>query len=123
MLKVQSLIQANPHQIIPLGFLPTEDLSLLYNLATVYIQPSLAEGFGLPVLEAMACGCPVLIGPADSLSEIAGPAAGEFNQTNLKLYWQSANLRLKMSQLGLTQAAKFSWEKTAKETIKVYESI
>ena len=123
LLKVQSLIQANPHQIIPLGFLPTEDLSLLYNLATVYVQPSLAEGFGLPVLEAMACGCPVLIGLADSLSEITGPAAGEFNETNLKLYWQSVALRLKMSQLGLTQAAKFSWEKTAKETIKVYESI
>ena len=123
LIKVQSLIQANPNQIIPLGFLPTQDLVMLYNLATVYVQPSLAEGFGLPVLEAMACGCPVLIGPADSLSEIAGPAAGEFNENNLKLYWQSPSLRLKMSKLGLAQAAKFSWEKTARETIKVYESI
>ena len=123
LIKVQSLIKANPNKIIPLGFLPTQDLVMLYNLTTVYVQPSLAEGFGLPVLEAMACGCPVLIGPADSLSEIAGPAAGEFNQTNLKLYWQSANLRLKMSKQGLIQAAKFSWAQTAKETIKVYESI
>ncbi|MDZ7586225.1 MAG: glycosyltransferase family 1 protein [Patescibacteria group bacterium] len=123
LVKVQSLIQANPNKIFPLGFVPTQDLVRLYNLATVYVQPSLAEGFGLPVLEAMACGCPVLIGPADSLSEIAGPAAGEFNENNLKLYWQSPALRLKMSQLGLIQAAKFSWEKTAEETIKVYESI
>ena len=123
LIKVQALIKANPAKIFPLGFVATEDLVMLYNLATVYVQPSLAEGFGLPVLEAMACGCPVLIGPADSLSEIAGPAAGEFNQTNLKLYWQSPALRLKMSQLGLIQAAKFSWQKTAEETIKVYESI
>lgn len=123
LVKVQSLIQANPNQIIPLGFVPTQDLVMLYNLATVYVQPSLAEGFGLPVLEAMACGCPALIGPANSLSEIAGSAAGEFNENNLKLYWQSPDLRHKMSKLGLIQATKFSWAQTAKETIKVYESI
>ena len=123
LIKVQSLIKANPNRIFPLGFLPTQDLVMIYNLAAVYVQPSLDEGFGLPVLEAMACGCPVLIGPADSLSEIAGSAAGEFNENNLKLYWQSPTLRLKMAKLGLAQAAKFSWEKTAQETIKVYESV
>lgn len=123
LVKVQSLIQANPQKIIPLGFIPTQDLVMIYNLATVYVQPSLAEGFGLPVLEAMACGCPVLTSQVDSLPEICQGADMKFSQKNLKLCWQSPSLRLKMSKAGLIQAAKFSWVKTAKETIKVYESI
>ncbi len=123
LIKVQSLIQANPKKIIPLGFLPIQDLIMLYNLATVYVQPSLAEGFGLPVLEAMACGCPVLTSQVDSLPEICNGADLKFTPANLRRCWQSPALRLKMSQLGLTQAAKFSWAQTAKETIKVYESI
>lgn len=123
LIKVQALIQANPGKIIPLGFVSTPDLVSLYNLATTYVQPSLAEGFGLPVLEAMACGCPVLTSRAGSLPEICQGVDLEFNSLNLKRCWQSPGLRLKMSKQGLTQAAKFSWEKTARETIKVYESI
>ncbi|MFH0942926.1 MAG: glycosyltransferase family 1 protein [Candidatus Beckwithbacteria bacterium] len=123
LIKVQSLIQVNQKKIIPLGFLPTQDLSLLYNLATVYVQPSLDEGFGLPVLEAMACGCPVITSRMGSLPEICQGADLKFSPNNLKRCWQSPALRLKMSKLSVTQAAKFSWEKTARETIKVYESI
>lgn len=123
LIKVQSLIKANPKKIIPLGFLPTQDLVMLYNLATVYVQPSLAEGFGLPVLEAMACGCPVLTSQVGSLPEICGQADIKFSPANLRRCWQSPSLRLKMSKLGLTQAAKFSWQKTAEGTVKVYESI
>jgi len=123
LVKVQSLIQANPKKIIALGFVPTQDLVMLYNLATVYVQPSLAEGFGLPVLEAMACGCPVLTSQAGSLPEICQGADIKFSSKNLKRCWQSPSLRLKMSKKGITQSAKFSWQKTAQETIKVYESV
>ena len=121
LVKVQSLIQTNPKKIIPLGFLPTQDLVMLYNLAAVYAQPSLAEGFGLPVLEAMACGCPVLTSQAGSLLEICEGADIKFSLKNLKRCWQSPSLRLKMSKQGLIQAAKFSWQKTAQQTFLIYE--
>lgn len=123
LVKFQTLVKANPQKIITLGFVKTEDLVAIYNLATVYCQISLTEGFGLPVLEAMACGCPVLTSRAGSLPEICGGADKEFSPENLKRCWQSPALRLKMSQLGLIQAAKFSWAKTAQETVKVYETI
>lgn len=123
LVKFQDLVNANPKKIITLGFVATKDLVEIYNLATIYCQISLAEGFGLPVLEAMACGCPVLTSRTGSLPEICEGADLEFSPENLKRCWQSAALRLKLSQLGLIQAAKFSWAKTAKETIKVYETI
>lgn len=120
---VQKLIKSNPGKIFPLGFVKTADLVALYNLATVYAQVSLAEGFGLPVLEAMSCGCPVLTSRVGPLAEICDGADIKFSPENLRRCWQSPTLRLKMSQLGLIQAAKFSWEKTGKETLKVYEKV
>ena len=63
------------NKIIRLGFVPDEDLVSIYNLATVFIMPSLYEGFGLPILEAMACGCPVITSKEGSLPEVAGKGA------------------------------------------------
>src|SRR3989339_810863 len=123
LIKFQRLAKAHPKLIIRLGVLPAEDLAGVYNLATIYVQPSRDEGFGLPVLEAMASGCPVLSSGKGSLPEITGKAALVFNQTNLKLVWQNMEWRRKLVQVGLIQDKKFFWEKTVRETVKVYEKI
>jgi len=116
-----------PKKIIRLGFIPTKDLVCLYNLATVYAQPSIAEGFGLPVLEAFASGCPVVTSNSTSLTEIAGKAALLIDphkplelETAIKKLFNQPTLRSKLSKLGLIQSNKFSWQKTAKNTLKVY---
>jgi len=126
----KSLAKSNPHKIISLGFVPTSDLVDIYNLATLYAQPSRAEGFGLPILEAFACGCPVITSNATSLLEISGQAALLINPfktsqlpTALKSLWQQPHLRAKMSKAGIIQAKQFSWELTAQQTIKVYEKV
>lgn len=113
--------------IIRPGQIDIDDLVGFYNLATVYVQPSLYEGFGLPVLEAMSCGCPVISSKVSSLPEVAGKAAVYFDPQNgeqlIKILQQiltDKSLRLKLSKLGLQQAMKFSWEGVADETIKLY---
>ena len=128
LVQFQTLAKNNPQKIIRLGFVPTKDLVGLYNLATCYAQPSLAEGFGLPVLEAMACGCPVIASNTSSLAEIAGPAALSVNPASLvqltkalKLMWQKPKLRQKLSKLGLERNKQFSWSVTAKQTYDVYQ--
>lgn len=110
------------------GQVEVEDLVGFYNLATVYIQPSLYEGFGLPILEAMSCGTPIVCSNQGSLPEIGGDAAVYFNPTNQEQFLeilgqllQDKSLREKLSRLGLKQASKFSWERVADETVKVYK--
>lgn len=117
-------------RFIKLGFVPTEDLVYLYNMATVFVFPSLYEGFGFPVLEALSCGCPVVTTQNSSLPEIAGEAAHYVmadDTTSIangigEVYF-SKKLQVSFSKKGITQAKKFSWEKTAHETVKVYELI
>ena len=130
LVQFQTLAKNNPKKIIRLGFVPTKDLVGLYNLATCYAQPSLAEGFGLPILEAMACGCPVITSRTSSLREIAGQATLLVNPASsvqlikaLKLMWQKPAIRQKLSKLGLERNKQFSWQKTAKQTYNVYEKI
>lgn len=113
-----------------LGFVPTKDLIAVYNLAILYVQPSFYEGFGLPVLEAMACGCPVLSSSKASLPEVGGQAVEYFDplikqgleDKLINLIGDSDKLKFLRIQ-GLKQASKFSWKKTALETRKVYEEI
>jgi glycosyltransferase involved in cell wall biosynthesis len=116
--------------IIRLGFLAGDDLVRIYNLATVYCQPSFYEGFGLPVLEAMACGCPVVASKVASLPEVCGEAAfmvdpKDYNNITqgLKKVMSDKKTRDKLIRKGLEQAKKFSWEKTAKQTLGVYEKV
>jgi len=116
--------------IILTGFVPDEDLVIIYSLASVYCQPSFYEGFGLPVLEAMACGTPVVTSKKSSLPEIAGKAAvmvdpNDINDiaNGLTVAIEDEDLREDLIQRGLKQAKKFSWEKTAKETIDVYKKV
>ncbi len=117
-------------EVIRVGFVPDEDLVSLYNLASVYCQPSFYEGFGMPVLEAMASGTPVVTSKKASLPKIAGQAAilvdpYDINDiaNGLTIALEDENLREKLIQKGLKQAKKFSWEKTADETYKVYQRV
>lgn len=115
-------------RIFKLGFVPQEDLVGIYNLATLLAMPSFYEGFGLPVLEAMACGCPVVTSKVSSLPEVAGEAALYVDPNDIdnvangigEIYFNS-KVREKFRQKGLLQAKKFFWEKVIQETLAVYQ--
>jgi len=106
-----------------LGFVPDEDMPALYNLAAVYCQASFAEGFGLPVLEAMACGTQVACSNTHSLPEIAGDAAEYFNPYDQTTIAKAITKSLTTKHDVVSQASKFSWEKTASKTLEVYISV
>lgn len=113
--------------VIRPGQIETQELIAFYNLATIYVQPSIYEGFGLPILQALACGTPVVSSNRGSLPEIGGQSAVYFDPENLKQFTsiikelvENPSIRNKLSKLGIKQAAKFSWEKTAEETKLVY---
>jgi len=110
------------------GFIPDKKLKSLYQQAAVFVFPSLLEGFGLPGLEAMAAGCPVLASNSSCLPEIYGQAALYFNPLDIdqmaakiKAVIEKPRLAAKLRRLGRRQVKKYSWAKTARETIKVYE--
>jgi len=128
LLKVQKMVE-NDKRIIRLGFVPTEDLVSIYNLATVFAMPSLYEGFGLPILEAMSCGCPVVTTKEGSLIEIAGDAAYSVDAYSIDSIvngigevFFSSKVQNGLSEKGLVQAKKFAWKKTAKDTMRIYRS-
>jgi glycosyltransferase involved in cell wall biosynthesis len=110
------------------GFVDDNDLAAIYSGAIGFIFPSLYEGFGLPVLEAMQCGCPAISSNTSSLPEVVGEAGFLVSPTDedklcecmLKLY-HSSELRANYSQLSLNRSALFSWQKTVDETVKIYE--
>jgi len=113
-----------------LGRISETDLPTLYSGATFFIFPSEYEGFGLPVLEAMACGVPVACAKTSSLVEVAGEAAMLFEPTQvaeigetLQQLINNKGLRDTLKQQSLTQAAKFSWSQVATETLKLYRQI
>ena len=113
-----------------LGYVPQEDLPGIYSLATVFAFPSLYEGFGLPPLEAMACGTPVLTSRDSAMAEICGEAAclvDPQQETSiadgLVCLLQDAELREHLRQCGLARAQQYSWERTARETAVVYEKV
>lgn len=115
--------------VILTGYVPAEDLPLMYNAAEIFVYPSLYEGFGLPVLEAMACGTPVITSNVSSLPEIAGDAAHLVDPysvaeiaTALVRVSQDAAYRAELSERGLAQARLYSWERTAQQTLEVYHA-
>ena len=117
-------------QIILLDFLPPLELRILYRLATAFVFPSLSEGFGLPVAEAMASGLPCALSRAPALPEIAEQAALFFDPENTEEMAQTIDsllhdedLRADLITKGRKRALDFSWEKTAEETLRFYESI
>jgi len=116
--------------IVSLGYVPKEDLPIIYSMAEVFVYPSIYEGFGLPILEAMACGTPVITSKTSSMPEVGGSAvmyadpnsSAEIAKKIISLC-SSSEMREKFSKLGLTQSAQFSWEKSAKENIKIFEHL
>jgi glycosyltransferase involved in cell wall biosynthesis len=114
-------------QVRFLGYVPVDDLPVLYRGAVCLLYPSLFEGFGMPVLEAMACGCPVVCSNTSSLPEIAGDAAllegprdVEALARAVARLWSDKELRGLLRRRGLIQAARFSWERHTMETIAVF---
>lgn len=113
-----------------LDFVPDEDLPLLYQQAQCFVLPSLYEGFGLPVLEAMKHNCPVITSNVSSLPEAGGDAAVYIDPLSvsdiaekLEKVLSDKNLRNTMIEKGRRQIQKFSWEKAAKETLKILEKV
>ena len=117
-------------EVIFLGCVPGEDLPKLYNAADLFVFPSLYEGFGLPPLEAMACGCPVITSNTSSLPEVVGDAGVMVDPYDVNGWAEAMDrvllnkgLKQDMRERGLERAKMFSWEKTAKETLRVYEEV
>lgn len=121
---------AQDQLFIKLGFVSTDDLVNIYNISKALLMPSLDEGFGLPILEAMNCGCPVITSKNGSLAEVAGEAALYVNPENIEDISSSITkivhvieLRKEFVQKGLQQAKKFTLKKMIVDTIAAYEQI
>lgn len=116
-------------RVIFTGFVADDDLPALYSLATAFAFPSWYEGFGIPVLEAMACGTPVMCSNTSSLPEVAGDAALLLAPDDvpgwahaLTQVWTNASLRADLSRRGLKQAARFTWTAAAAQLRQVYRT-
>jgi len=116
--------------IVLTGHVSDEELVYLYNSANLFVFPSLYEGFGLPPLEAMACGCPVIASDTTSLPEVVGNAGILISPYDIDGWARAMNevsnnngLRQDLINRGFKRAKMFSWEKAAKETCKVYEEV
>jgi glycosyltransferase involved in cell wall biosynthesis len=112
------------------GYVPESDLAALYSGAVCFIYPSYFEGFGLPPLEAMKCGVPVIVSNTTSLPEVVGDAGLKVNPFDaneiaaaLDQLIQDAGLRDELRQKGLSRAALFDWRETARRTLEVYEQV
>lgn len=109
------------------GFVSDEELPFIFNLATIYCQPSFAEGFGLPLVQAMQSGIPIVYSQDSCLNEIMDSNGLKFNpysqkslEKALNQFWQSGTLRQKYAQLGLVRTKNFSWKNTALQTLALY---
>ena len=126
LIEVQNLAEHNKN-VSMLGFVPTEDLVGLYNLATVFVYPSVYEGFGLPIVEAMQSGCPVIISREGCMPEVGGEAVEYFDGyeteslvKSIHTVVNSKKLQQELSEKGIKQVHKFSWRNTAEKTIEAY---
>jgi glycosyltransferase involved in cell wall biosynthesis len=126
--RVQELAMAD--DVIFPGFVPADELPWWYRAAECFVYPSLFEGFGLPVLEAMACGTPTITSSTSSLPEVGGDAALLVDAESvaalaggLDRVIGDKEVAAGMRERGLRQAAHFSWARTAAETTRVYREV
>ncbi|MBI3537896.1 MAG: glycosyltransferase family 4 protein [Chloroflexi bacterium] len=112
------------------GYVPQNELGNWYRAAEIFVYPSLYEGFGLPPLEAMACGTPVIASNISSLPEVVGDAARLIDPQNIAMLADAmievardANLKMELRARGLIQAEKFSWQRMGNETVRLYQQI
>jgi glycosyltransferase involved in cell wall biosynthesis len=126
--ELNKLISAG--DIVLTGYVGEEDLAYLYNGADVFAFPSLYEGFGLPILEAMACGTPVITSQVYSMPEVAGDAALLVDPENIeeiaaaiRRLINDHELRKGLIEKGLARAKQFTWAKTAAETLAIYQEV
>lgn len=117
-------------KVIFTGFVSDEDLPYIYKRASVFVYPSLYEGFGLPPLEALASGTPTIVADNSSLPEVVGKAAllvdaknEEMIARTIKQVLLRQKMRANLAKTGFKQAQKFSWEKAAQETLKVFDQV
>lgn len=125
--RVNELVDGDKN-IIRLGFVDSNDLISIYNAATVFVMPSLYEGFGLPILEAQACGCPVVTTKEGSLKEVALDSAYFVDGYNyesiaqgIKKVFDNVDLQKELREKGFKNVSKYSWQKTAQDTIRAYK--
>src|SRR5262245_5320726 len=109
------------------GYVPFEDLPALYNLAEMFVFPSVYEGFGLPVIEAMACGTPVITGHVPALEEVGGTAVEQVEHLDadslgeaMVVLAHDPERRRRLTALGVERARTVSWERAARETLEIY---
>ncbi|MGH9662617.1 MAG: glycosyltransferase family 4 protein, partial [Bryobacteraceae bacterium] len=127
----RAVIQSRVEDVVRfLGFVPFDTLRVFYEAATAFVFPSLYEGFGLPPLEAMASGTPVITSRSSALPEVVGHAAMLVNPENvfdiargIKEVLLNPELRRSLADAGRAHAARYSWEKTARETVDVYREV
>jgi glycosyltransferase involved in cell wall biosynthesis len=124
---VMDLLKQFEQDVIYTGYVSEQELGEIYNLATLFVYPSLYEGFGLPPLEAMACGCPVLTSPVTSLPEVCGDAASYADPEDeksiakeLTRLLEDESARKELSRKGIERARQFSWERSAREHMEVF---
>ncbi len=119
------------HHVIYTGMVPEKELVALYQTATAYVFPSLYEGFGLPPLEAMRCGTPVVASKVSCIPEICGEASAiyfdpydpEDISNSIRKVLLDENLQKELRECGLKHSLKFSWEKMAQKTLEIYTEI
>jgi len=128
--EIVSIIKQNSQDIFYLGYLSNEELAKVYNLSSCFVFPSFYEGFGLPILEAMACGAPVICSNSSSMPEVGGDAALYCNPKDIddiakkiEAVLSSAKLQQEMAEKGLNRAKKFSWEKSAHKHIQIFNKV
>ena len=115
-------------QVVFTGFVPDEELCRLYNTCTVFVMPSLDEGFGLPAIEAMSCGRPVIVSSGNSLEELVGDAGLTVNPHNVEelaaaidRIFSCEDLRRSLAGRAIQRASEFSWETAARQLLELFE--
>lgn len=128
--EIMQIIEKNKYFITYLGYISDEELAAVYNKASCFVYPSFYEGFGLPPLEAMACGTPVVCSNVSSLPEVGGdavvycdPYSVEDIKNKIESVLLDEGLQKELSLKGLEQAQKFTWEKSAQEHIKIFNEL